>query len=296
MLRLLALLAVVAVGAASNGATVSADLTIFGTGTVPCTNRVHAAVMAAVPDALPGVLVVGIRLMDPNVTVPQLVGVAGLPAVQRAAAPSAAHVPAPGPQRGAFLLAATSHGIGHRGLTLLYGGAKATGRALVRGWMQRRTVQAVLTAGVAPAACASLCTKLSRCDARGGSGPLTAQHGRRRLAQAAPPPGESQLAMLPSLRFSLQLWVDTEQRGELLAALPGVPGRLPHALTVRGVDTAAAVLTHVADANSEACPSTAACSCMLQHRDCSNLFCHGRMAVLMHIAAARGARSRAWSP
>lgn len=69
--------------------------------------------------------------------------------------------------------------------------------------------------------------------------------------------------MLPSLRFSLQLWVDAEQRGELLAALPGVPGRLPHALTVRGVDTAAAVLTHVADASSEARHCIAEPRCML---------------------------------
>ena len=68
--------------------------------------------------------------------------------------------------------------------------------------------------------------------------------------------------MLPSLRFSLQLWVDAEQRGELLAALPGVPRLLPQALTVRGVDTAAAVLTHVADADSEARPCVAAPSCM----------------------------------
>ena len=110
MLRLLALLAVVAVGAASNGATVSADLTVFGTGTVPCTNRVHEAVMAAVPDALPGVLVVGIRLMDPKVTVPRLFGVAALPAVQPAAAPSAAYAPAPAPQQGAFQSVTTPYG------------------------------------------------------------------------------------------------------------------------------------------------------------------------------------------
>ena len=68
--------------------------------------------------------------------------------------------------------------------------------------------------------------------------------------------------MLPSLEFSLQLWVAAEQRGALLEALPGVRARLPHALTARGVDAAAAVLTHVTDADSEARPCAAAPSCM----------------------------------
>ena len=140
MLRLLALLAVVAVGAASGGAMVSADLTLFGTGTVPCTNRVHAAVMAAVPDALPGILVVGIGSMDPKVTVPQLVSAAALPAVQPAAAPSAAHVPAPAPQRGAFHLVAISHGEGPRGDIAVWR-RQEHGHSLDQGHMHRRTVQ-----------------------------------------------------------------------------------------------------------------------------------------------------------
>lgn len=138
MLRLLALLAVVAAGAASDGATVSADLTVFGTGTVPCTHRVHAAVMAAVPDALPGILVVGIRLMDPRVTVPQPVSAAALPALHPAAASPAVHAPAPAPQLGALYA---------QELRSLYGGAKAGGRALVQGCLS----------GVAPAARAGLC-------------------------------------------------------------------------------------------------------------------------------------------
>ena len=102
VLRLLALLALVAAGAASDDATVSADLTIFGTGTVPCTQRVHAVVMAAVPDALPGILVVGIRLTDPKVRVPQPVRAAALLAAALAAAQSAVLAPAAAPQLGAL--------------------------------------------------------------------------------------------------------------------------------------------------------------------------------------------------
>lgn len=94
MLRLAALLtlAVFAPALATDGVFISAELTLFGNGVVPCTSSVHTAIMASLPDALPGVVVVGIRLTDPKVRGPQRAP-NSIPAAVPDAAPAAAGDP-----------------------------------------------------------------------------------------------------------------------------------------------------------------------------------------------------------
>ncbi len=94
MLRLAALLtlAVFAPALATDGVFISAELTLFGNGVVPCTSRVHTAIMASLPDAVPGVVVVGIRLTDPKVRGPQRAP-NSVPAAVPGAAPAAAGAP-----------------------------------------------------------------------------------------------------------------------------------------------------------------------------------------------------------
>ena len=94
MLRLAALLtlAVFAPALALDGVFISAELTLFGNGVVPCTSHVHTAIMASLPDALPGVVVVGISLTDPKVRGPQRAP-NSVPAGVPGAAPAAAGAP-----------------------------------------------------------------------------------------------------------------------------------------------------------------------------------------------------------